>query len=554
VQGLDVVRSYHERSKHHLRRFAASPGYLDWATQPDPFRRFGGAPQVELPLAHGLDPSWDDLRTPGAVRPHPLDAGSLGAFLELALGLTAWKQLGRSRWALRANPSSGNLHPTEGYLLVPELPGLPAGLHHYLGETHALEERCRVLGAAAERLRQWLPADGFLVGLSSIHWREAWKYGERAFRYCQHDVGHAIGSLGYAAAVLGWSARLVVDLPDTLLAALLGLDREEDYTSVPAVESEHPDALLVLAPSAEAADVAARQVAPRAVEIEKLLRGGAWSGRANRLSTYHIQWEAIDAVSEATRLAADDETGGRETDPATSPAALPPLEARCTTNAATLIRRRRSAVAMDGVTEMEAGVFVRLLDALLPRVGVSPFDVLPWRPHIHLLLFVHRVRGLAPGLYLLVRDTSDLDTLRAELSPGFLWEHVPGAPEHLPLFQLLPSDVRDTARLVSCQQDIAADGAFSLGMLASYRSSLEAGAWWYRRLFWEAGVIGHALYLEAEAGGLRGTGIGCYFDDAVHDLAGIHGDRFQDLYHFTVGGPVEDPRLQSLPGYPDRRP
>src|SRR5437660_12483691 len=36
------------------------------------------------------------------------------------------------------------------------------------------------------------PEDSFLVGLSSIHWREAWKYGERAFRYCQHDVGHAL--------------------------------------------------------------------------------------------------------------------------------------------------------------------------------------------------------------------------------------------------------------------------------------------------------------------------------------------------------------------------
>jgi hypothetical protein len=201
---------------------------------------------------------------------------------------------------------------------------------------------------------------------------------------------------------------------------------------------------------------------------------------------------------------------------------------------------------------MEAGTFLRLLDALLPRAGVAPFDILLWRPRIHLLLFVHRVRGLAPGLYLLVRDAGDLAALRGELSPGFLWEHVPAAPEHLPLFQLLPSDIRDAARLVSCQQDIAADGAFSLGMLARYRSSLDAGAWWYRRLFWEAGVIGQGLYLEAEAAGLRGTGIGCYFDDAVHELAAIRSDRFQDLYHFTVGGPVEDPRLQSLPGYPDR--
>ena len=40
----------------------------------------------------------------------------------------------------------------------------------------------------------------FLLGLASVYWREAWKYGERAFRYCQHDVGHAIGTVRIAAA------------------------------------------------------------------------------------------------------------------------------------------------------------------------------------------------------------------------------------------------------------------------------------------------------------------------------------------------------------------
>jgi hypothetical protein len=57
------------------------------------------------------------------------------------------------------------------------------------------------------------------------------------------------------------------------------------------------------------------------------------------------------------------------------------------------------------------------------------------------------------------------------------------------------------------------------------------------------------LYLEAEARGIRGTGIGCYFDDAVHELAGIVGTGYQSLYHFTVGLPVADPRLRTEPPY-----
>ena len=40
---------YHEATKHHFHRFARSAGHLDWATQPDPFRRYSGAPLIALP-------------------------------------------------------------------------------------------------------------------------------------------------------------------------------------------------------------------------------------------------------------------------------------------------------------------------------------------------------------------------------------------------------------------------------------------------------------------------------------------------------------------------
>jgi len=64
-------------------------------------------------------------------------------------------------------------------------------------------------------------------------------------------------------------------------------------------------------------------------------------------------------------------------------------------------------------------------------------------------------------------------------------------------------------------------------------------------------MIGQVLYLEAEAAGARSTGIGCYFDDPVHEVLGLHGNQFQDLYHFTVGVHVDDPRLQTWAPYSD---
>ncbi len=543
----DTVLRYHARSTHRPERFAPGPGGLDWATQPDPFRTYAGAPTVELPLADEvLTASWDDLHRPGTVAPARLDRRSLGAFLELALGLTAWKEHGASRWSLRANPSSGNLHPTEGYVLVPGAPGVAAGLYHYLSRDHLLERRWTPAPDDDGRLAGLVSPSGFLVGVTSILWREAWKYGERAFRYCQHDAGHALATVRYAAAVLGWAARLLDRPGDDEVAALLGLDREVDLADLPAADREHPDGVvLVAAPETIGED--AGRVEESMDDLVSLMRRGAWSGRPNVLSPAHVEWPEIDAIAAATRKPRTAAGAGAPD----STDDLPEEAVRGTVAAVGLIRQRRSAVSMDGSTSLPVDRFFGILDALLPRPATPPWDVLPWRPRVHPILFVHRVDGLPPGLYLLERDASVHDALRAATRPAFGRERPEACPRHLRLSLLEPGDSRSVARFVSCQQAIASESAFSLGMLSLFESSLEEGPWWYRRLFWESGVLGQVLYMEAEAAGLRGTGIGCYFDDVVHELLGLAGSRFRDLYHFTVGGPVDDPRLVTRPAYPE---
>ncbi|MEJ2478114.1 MAG: hypothetical protein P8Y40_11570, partial [Desulfobacterales bacterium] len=102
---------------------------------------------------------------------------------------------------------------------------------------------------------------------------------------------------------------------------------------------------------------------------------------------------------------------------------------------------------------------------------------------------------------------------------------------------------------ISCHQEIAGFSAFSLGMIARFGETLRSTPYRYRHLFWETGMVGQVLYLEAEAQGVRGTGIGCFFDDPVHSLAGLADTTWQSLYHFTVGRSVEDPRLTTLPPY-----
>ena len=187
-----------------------------------------------------------------------------------------------------------------------------------------------------------------------------------------------------------------------------------------------------------------------------------------------------------------------------------------------------------------------MLSSVMPQPA-PPWDALWWSARIHLAIFVHRVDQIAPGFYLLARDRSAVDRLRAACGREFLWEHMAGP---LPLYLLARGDCRALARRLSCDQDIAADGFFSLAMIAEFDASLQAfGPSFYRQLFWETGLVGQQLYLEAEAAGARATGIGCFYDDPVHEVLGIAGHSFQSLYHFTVGIPVEDTRLTTEPGY-----
>ncbi|HEX9190618.1 MAG TPA: SagB/ThcOx family dehydrogenase [Candidatus Deferrimicrobiaceae bacterium] len=510
---------------------------MDWATQPNPFRTYRGAPRIGLPLAaDAVATPFPGLFVPGAVSPRPPSLDAVAALLELSLGISAWKGYGGERWALRCNPSSGNLHPTEGYVVLWDVDGIPAGVYHYASRDHALERRATFSGGAPFSP---LPAGTFLVGLTDIAWREAWKYGERAFRYCRLDAGHAVAAVRYAAASLGWSARLVGGAGDAETSELLGLSREEDFDGA---EREEPGALIRIGTSGGPLP----PEAPGDRELLEAVRAAgvpSWAGRANALSPRHRhEWPVIGDVARAVRKPRTVETPW-------SPDPGEAMLSTCRLPAAAVIRSRRSAQAYDGETPIPPDDFLRILDATLPRRGVPPLDAIPWEPRMHLFLFVHRVTGFRPGLYAFVRRPGAERELSSATRKDFAWTRPEGLPEAFPLFLLLEGDARQAAETISCGQEIAADGAFSLGMVAEFDAPLALGPWWYPRLFVEAGAVGQVLYLEAEAAGFRGTGIGCFHDDSFHDLLGLRGTAYQSVYHFTVGTPVSDPRTETFPPY-----
>lgn len=531
ANAADVILAYHQRTKHKMDRYAAGPETLDWSEQPNPFRDFAGAESKLLPLgAENITTPFANIYNPDRTPAAALDETSVGALLQLSLALNAWKEYGPDRWAMRSNPSSGNLHPTEAYVLARNIPGLADGVHHYAPRNHSLEHRGSLSNATSGEPALW-------IGLSSIHWREAWKYGERAFRYCQLDVGHAIGALRYAAGTLGWRLQMVEGLSSAEIASLLGLDRDADFTA--GVEREAPDLILrvVTGPG-----VTALKGGDAGFLLDQL---SVWQGRANVLDRHHMyKWPVIDEASAATKKTAPhEETPYRGNFPGIGEGSPEP--------AAKVILNRRSAQAFDRSARMGSGSFYLLIDRLLAR-PVAPWDVWTYAPRLHPVFFIHRVDGLEPGLYILLRNPDAEMRLKQATHQDFVWKRPEHVPPQLNFFQLLPTDCTKVARTLHCHQAIASDSCFALGMLAEFDELVHAEPWRYKQLHWEAGLIGQVLYLEAETLGFRGTGIGCFFDDAMHEILGLKDTRFATLYHFTVGLPLIDTRMLTLPPYGDR--
>jgi hypothetical protein len=217
------------------------------------------------------------------------------------------------------------------------------------------------------------------------------------------------------------------EVSDAKIARLLGFDQ----TQWPEFELEHPELLCFVHRSGE-------QRIPKDLprEIVSDFSGLEFQGTPNQLSEDHVDWEIISRVAEATAKPQSWEGAlaalGRPGLPDTRrPFYVPTAESRIP--AAQIIRQRRSAVAFDGLSSITRKQFCTMLDKTLPRDGYAPFDLRLTAPCVHLLLFVHRVTGLEPGLYVLVRAQPDLPALQRKCHRHFLWESV---DEALPLYLL----------------------------------------------------------------------------------------------------------------------
>lgn len=450
---MDSWRDYHECTKHTPEGLRRASPVLDWANMPDLFRDYEGVPVLDLPA---------DPPEPGIEIADGPERLSQLFFYSAANSAAKQTATGR-RYALRVNPSSGNLHPTEFHFISGGLANWPDGVYHYRASAHMAEQRATAI-----------VEPGLQFVLTSVAWREAWKYGDRAYRYCLLDAGHAAESLRLCAEVCGYTAEVNAGFEDAAVADVLHLPDDE----WPLVQ------VNVNAP-------------PGGIRWQTRERP---SGTPGQLSHNPLRSDGIEAIHRLTSAPS----------PIPWPWATPvrPLRFPEGMSFGKAARTRRSALDFRGGEE---SLSTSQLGTLL---AVASSNL------ITLYLYIHRVGGIAPGVYRYDAQAGQLHPIRS-------------------------GDQRVAIAGLSLRQDLAGNACLALSMAADLETATTRtyGDRGYRYAHFEAGAIGQRLYLAATALGLGATGIGGFFDDATHGYLGIAPDQRQVVYHFAIGYPVPDTRL-----------
>ena len=497
----EMWRVYHEATKHSPESLRRAPHGLDWANMPDPFRHYEGVPVLDLPADPPAlpVPTLEVLEGFSGTTPVADGATFLSQLLFYSAAISASKVVPSTgyRYALRVNPSSGNLHPTEFHFLTRGFRNWPAGLYHYRPSSHMAEQR------AVGRLEMKPTSDvsPLTFILTSIAWREAWKYGERAYRYCLHDIGHAWQALALAARALGCNAYALGHFPDDELVHSWRLNEDEWPMLIVEVDG------------------------PSIPKDRPANRDLVWlGGNANQLSREQTQFPLIRAIHSATRFPAGPDVPGMSCNTADRRASARvgeihlPSPVSSNRRFGETVRARRSALDFVGGERMMS--LAQL--ATILHIVARPFNADFGNARlVDLYLYAHRVDELPPGLYRFREESVTLEGMKS-------------------------GDQRVMAAGLSLGQQLAGNACVAFSMAGDLELATKLhGNRGYRYAYFEAGAIGQRLYLAAEALGLGATGIGAFYDDEVNRYLNLDPERGQVLYHFAIGYPIPDPRLSA---------
>ncbi len=505
-QNSDIARArrYHEATKHSWASVRRGPRGLDWENMPLPYKIYLDLPPLPLPKpsADSPHPALSVLTHPAPAAPKSaeLDLPALARLLYYSGGVLRTRRYPGGEIAFRAAACTGNLHHIDLYLVCSALGDLEAGVYHFAPHDFSLR-RLRagdfrgLLFDATGDCPAIAEAPVSIVAASTF-WRNAWKYGARAYRHCYWDSGTILANLFALAAAGGIPFQLVLGFVDSTVAELLALDpQREAPLSIVALGSGAP--APPVPPLLEPLRFRTMPLSRREVEYPEMREMHAASSLAT--PTEVAAWRNAASARPPERPA-----DGSGTVIPLAPAPIAPGEP-----IEAVIRRRGSTRRF-----ARTPIGFDILSAIL-RAAVTPLPAdfqPPARYGTEIYAVVHAVAGLEPGAYWFDRTRNCLVLLRR-------------------------GSFRREAGTLALGQELAADAAADLFWLSDLDAVLGTlGNRGYRAAQLEAAVGGGRTYLAAFSLRVGATGL-TFFDDDVTQFFAPHAKGKSVMFLMAVGNP-----------------
>ncbi len=495
-------RQYHSITSY--KRDKIPPHTLDWEHQPTTFKTYPGIEQIPLPkdLQFEQDSFSDVIRRSclGNKTGAP-DIKDLSMILLLAYSITARGVHGEGYHYYRSVASAGALYPVEIYVATHDIEGLQNGLYHFSIPNHALtplrdENITEYLVSSLHEPPETRASLTFIF--TSIFFRSAWKYRDRAYRYHLLDTGHLIENLAIALKYQEFPYQLSQNFDDDRLNHLLGLDETKEVSL--AVCQVPGEDLLKIHPE------------------KKALPGlGAFLRETCKVSDKEIEYPPINEIHQAggtikTASTIPDDKGalgfpGRQTTETDAPTDAWPEILNC--HEAFFQRRSRRNFVPNALPQQCISSLLECFSMSKIKQDSDPGNITGTTVGV----ILGNVEGYEPGFYLANEAGTSLQMVRQ------------GQFAHLMAH-------------ICLDQNWMANAAIQFLFIADLEKiDQHWGPRGYRYVMMNAGRLGERLYLASAAMGLGCCGIGAFYDDEASKLLELEGGL--RLLYLVAAGPVK---------------
>ena len=482
--------------------------YLDWDNKPKPFKFYTNIPSIALPTDFPLPKlnviTIKETNEVAALETPKINTELLSSLLFFSSGITRQMKFPHGKYYMRAAPATGALYPIEVYIVSENINGLQAGVYHFCpGEftlTRLREGDYKQFLSEAAGFEQTIMNSPFTIILSSIAWRNAWKYQARSYRHWFWDSGVIAANLIATTTSFNLKTKLITGYVDKFVNELLSLEENKEASIVLApigigLSKQEPSKIQY--PSRFVPEIVPISSGKEVeyAEIWKLHHASSFN------STDQVcQWiHSVNSMQEIGDVKEDHvESSSIHIEPV-------PNNTQSLSDVI-LLRGSTRKFLREPIT------FEQLSNILYSLSGPTPSDFGEKKSFMDIYFIANDVTNLQKGAYFFNRKDNSIDLLKANIR-------------------------RDMSGFLCLEQTLFSDASVVFYIMSNIKSILDKlGNRSYRLCQFEAGILAGRIYLSAYNQKIGASG-STFYDDAVTDFFSPHAKGKDTMIAVGIGTP-----------------